>query len=347
MKAAVLVGREKIAIRDVEEPSPGKGEVLVAPKYAGICGSDVHIYKGEFEGRVTYPTIMGHEFAGIVHAVGEGVTGVAPGDKVTVDPVIPCMRCDACREGNTSGCLGLKLLGVDADGGFAEFVAADEKHVFTLPERVSVRDAAMVELFSIGVHASRRALLEPDDFVVVLGAGRLGLAILSVLKNTSAGTIVVTDVQEYRLDIARQIGADYCINAAKTNAVKEMREITSGRGADRVFEAVGHAEKSASGLAPVGEAAEMVRSAGRVVVLGQGNEPEAVFWRQFVWKEATITASRVTRGEFPRTLSLLEKGKLDPAPLITHEVPLDNAADAFAMIADGKEEAVKVLLKID
>jgi threonine dehydrogenase-like Zn-dependent dehydrogenase len=347
MKAAVLVARQKIQIKDVPEPKAGRGEVLVAPKYAGICGTDVHIFGGEFEARVKYPTILGHEFAGIVAEVGEGVTSVAAGDKVTADPIIPCMRCVACREGNTSGCRSLKLLGVDADGGFAQYVVAAEERVFRLPERVTVRDAAMVEIFSIGVHATRRGEVDPDDFVVVLGAGRLGLSIISVLKQSSAGTIVATDVRDSRLEIARKVGADYCINSAKKDAVKEVMALTDGVGADRVFEAVGHAARAASGLQPVGEAAEMVRNAGRVIVLGQGPEPEPVFWRPFVWKEATMTTSRVTRGEFPRAISMLAKGALNPAPLITHEVPLDYAADAFRLIVEGKEEAVKVLLKIE
>jgi len=346
MKAAVIVGREKVLVKEVPAPEPGRGEVLVAPRYAGICGTDAHIFLGEFEGRVKYPTTLGHEFAGIVEAVGEGVASFAPGDKVTVDPIIPCMRCVACREGNTSGCRSLKLLGVDLDGAMAEFVVAAEERTFRLPDRVSVRDGAMVEILSIGVHATTRGAIDPDDFVVILGAGKLGLSILTVLRTTAAGTIVVTDVKDYRLEIARKIGADYCIDSGRKNAVKEVLDMTGGRGADRVFEAVGSAQKSASGLQPVGEAAEMVRSAGRVIVLGQGPEPEPVFWRPFVWKEATLVTSRVTRGEFPRAISMLEKGVINPAPLITHEVPLEFVPDAFRMIADDKDQAVKVLVKI-
>ncbi|MCD6404275.1 MAG: alcohol dehydrogenase catalytic domain-containing protein, partial [Planctomycetes bacterium] len=266
MKAAVLVGRQKIEIKEVEEPQGGVGEVVISPKYTGICGTDIHIYAGEFEGRVGYPTIMGHEFAGVVRAVGDGVKNVVPGDKVTVDPIIPCMRCAACLEGSFSACQNLRLLGVDLDGGFAEAVVARENQVFALPERVSVKDAATVEILSVATHAVSRGRVEPADVVVVLGAGRLGLSILSVLRTTAAGTIVVTDVKEYRLDIARKIGADYCINAAKKDVVREVQALTDGRGADRVFEAVGHAHRSASGLQPVAEATEIVRHAGRVVI---------------------------------------------------------------------------------
>lgn len=347
MKAAVLVERQKIEIADVDRPEPGPHEVIVAPKFASICGTDVHIWQGQFEGRVKYPTIMGHEFAGIVEAVGEQVREVQPGDKVAVDPIIPCMHCAACREGNLSSCATLKLRGVDLDGGFAEAVVVGEEQVFQLPERLSVRDGAMTELFSVATHAVRRAQIDPADFVVVLGSGRLGLAILSVLKNSSAGTIVATDVLEYRLDIARKIGADYCINVAKKDPVHEVRSLTGGQGADRVIEAVGHAERSESGLAPVGEAVEMVRNAGRVVVLGQGEEPTSVLWRPFVWKEATLVASRVSRGEFPRAIWMLEQDLLDPSLLVTHEVPLDYVPEAMKMVAEGTEEAVKVLIKID
>lgn len=347
MKAAVLIGKEKIEIKDVAEPSPGPGEVLIAPKYAGLCGTDVHIYRGEFEQRVAYPRIMGHEFAGFVAAVGEGVSAVSAGDKVTVDPIIPCRRCAACREGSLSACRNLKLTGVDFDGGFAEAVVVGEGQVFKLPERVSVKDGATVEIFSVGTHATIRGRIDPGDFVVVLGAGRLGLALLSILATTGAGTIVATDVKEYRLDIARKIGAHYCINAAKKDVAKEIRSLTGGCGADRVFEAVGHAQKSASGLQPVAEAAEIIRPAGRVVILGQGPDSTAVFWRSFVWKEATLVASRVSRGEFPRVIAMIEGEQIDPSLFVTHEVPLEYLPDAFRMVEEGTEQAVKVLVKID
>ncbi len=347
MKAAVLVAREKIEVKEVESPEPGPREVLVAPKYAGICGTDIHIYQGEFEGRVRYPTIPGHEFAGIVEAVGQGVANVAVGDKVCIDPIIPCMECPACREGSLSACRSLRLRGVDLDGGLSEAAIASEEQVFRLPDRVSVKNAAMVEILSVATHAVRRARIDPADFVVVLGAGKLGLSILSVLRTTMAGTIVVTDVEEYRLDTARRIGADVCINAGKKNVVKEVLSLSDGLGADRVFEAVGHHKKSASGLAPVAEAAEIVRNAGRVVVLGQGPEPAPVFWRPFVWKEATIVASRVSRGEFARAISMIEKGVIDPTHIVTHEVPLEYVPDAFRMLADGSQEALKVIVKID
>jgi len=347
MKAAVLVAREKIEVKEVEAPQPGSREVLVAPKYTGICGTDIHIYQGEFEGRVRYPTIVGHEFAGIVEEVGEGVESIAAGDKVCIDPIIPCMECTACREGSLSACKNLKLRGVDLDGGLAEAAVVGADQVFKLPERVSVKDAAMVEIFSVATHAVRRGRIDPADFVVVLGAGKLGLSILSVLKTTGAGTIVITDLQDYRLDAARQIGADVCINAADKDTVKEVLSLTGGRGADRVFEAVGHAEKSASGLPPIAEAAEMIRNAGRIVVLGQGPDMAPVFWRSFVWKEATIVASRVSRGEFPRAISMIESGLLDPSHIVTHEVPLEYVPDAFRMLAEGTEEALKVIVKID
>lgn len=347
MRAAVLVGKEKIEIREVETPQPGPGEVLVAPKYAGICGTDIHIYLGEFEGRVRYPTIVGHEFAGIVEAVGEGVKDFAPGEKVCVDPIIPCRKCAACREGSLSACKNLRLRGVDLDGGLAEGAIVTEDQLFSLPERVSVKDGSTVEIFAVATHAVRRARIDPADFVVVLGAGKLGLSVLSVLKTTAAGTIVVTDIKDYRLDAARRIGADVCINAAKKDVIKDVNALTGGRGADRVFEAVGHAEKSASGLPPVAEAAEIIRNAGRIVVLGQGPDPEPVFWKPFVWKEATIVASRVSRGEFPRVVSMIESGLLDPSHIVTHEVPLEYVPDAFRMLAEGKEEALKVIVKID
>ena len=346
MLAAVLYGDRRIEVREIPEPEPGPGQVLLAPQYASICGTDQHVFQGEFRGRVEYPAVLGHEFSAVVEGVGEGVTGVVAGDRVTVDPIVPCMRCVACINGRLSACRRLRLLGIDLPGGFAQRVVAPAHSCFRVPEAVTLHDAALTELFSLGIHACRRARIEPGDVVVILGAGKLGLSILSVARLTAADTIIVTDRRARRLGAAENLGADVVLNIAQVDPVADVLERTDGEGADRVIEAVGHATPGITGKQPMTEAAEMVRSAGRVVVLGQGPDEEAVFWKPFVWKEAEIIASRVTLGEFPRTLRMLERGRLHPELIVTHELPLERVAEAFELMLDPEAGAIKVLLEI-
>ncbi|MFQ6049316.1 MAG: zinc-binding dehydrogenase, partial [Phycisphaerae bacterium] len=152
MKAAVQVADRRIEFCDVPTPSPGPGQVLVRSLQASICGSDQHVYKGEFAGRVKYPHIGGHEFAGVVEAVGQQVRGLSVGDRVVVDPLVWCGRCRACLEGHYSACRSLKLVGIDLPGGFAEYVCAEQDKCFKLPEEIGDEQAALIELYSVGVH---------------------------------------------------------------------------------------------------------------------------------------------------------------------------------------------------
>ncbi len=346
MLAAVLYDDCKIEVREVPDPEPGPGQVLLAPQYASICGTDQHVFPGEFKGRVTYPAILGHEFSAVVEVVGEGVTGFAAGDRVTVDPIVPCMRCVACINGRLSACRRLRLLGIDLPGGFAQRVVAPAHSCFRVPEEVTLHDAALTEPFSLGIHACRRARIEPGDVVVILGAGKLGLSILSIVQLTAADTIIVTDRRARRLEVAERLGADVVLDITRVDPVAEVVKMTGGEGADRVSEAVGHATPGITGKQPMTEAAEMVRSAGRVVVLGQGPDEEPIFWKPFVWKEAEIVASRVTLGEFPRTLRMLERGRLHPELIVTHELPLARIAEAFELMLSPEAGAIKVLLSI-
>ncbi|MCK4298855.1 MAG: alcohol dehydrogenase catalytic domain-containing protein [Planctomycetes bacterium] len=346
MLAAVLYDDGKIEMRELPDPEPGPGQVLLVPRYASICGTDQHVFQGEFKGRVEYPAVLGHEFSALVEAVGEGVEEFAPGDRVAVDPIVPCMHCAACVDGRLNACRRLKLLGIDLPGGFAQRVVAQAHACFRLPEEVTLHDAALTELFSLGIHACRRAQIEPGDVVVILGAGKLGLSVLSVARLTAADTIVVTDRLPYRLEVAKSLGADVALDVTQVDPVAEVMKVTGGEGADRVVEAVGHATPGVSRKQPMTEAAEMVRSAGRVVVMGQGPEEESVFWKPFVWKEAEIIASRVTLGEFPRALRMLAGGRLHPERILTHELPLERVADAFELMLDPGAGAIKVLLEI-
>ena len=347
MKAGILYNDRDIRVGDAPEPHVGPHQVLVAPSYTGICGTDLHIYRGEFRGRVQYPAIPGHEFGGVVQEVGQEVDGFQVGDRVVVDPVISCHSCPACRTGHLNACRTLKLLGIDLDGGFGQYVAAPASHVYPLPEEIPLSHAPMVEMYGLGHHVLRRGQVQSGETVVILGAGKLGLSILDVLcHSASPAQAIVTDLQPFRLETARKLGADYAINIQEEDPVQRVLEITGGVGADCVIEAVGHYHLVEGQEPPLAQAVNMIRTAGRVVTTGMGTQQSAVRFQTLVIKEAKIIASRVTRGEFPRAIRLLTRGLLHPELLITERMALGDIGAAFAQVDREDGETLKVVLDV-
>lgn len=346
MRAAVLVSRGRIEVRDLPGPRPKAGEVLVRVGHASICGSDHHVVRGEFEGRVKYPAVLGHEFWGVVEEAGAGATHPAPGTRVAVDPVQWCGACPACLEGSYSACRSLRLIGIDLPGAFAELVTAPAHSCFELPERFPGELGCLVEPCAIACHAVGRSELRPGDVAVVIGSGRIGLAIIDLLASSYAAEVVAVDVDPAKLALAKRLGAHRVIDSGEADPVREVLDATGGFGADRVFEAVGSWREIPGRLSPMEQAFAMVRGAGRVVVLGQGNEPAPVLWKPFVWREAEARTSRVTRGEFPRAVRLIAQGRMRPGVLVTHEFPLERAAEAFALLDDADAHAVKIRLTV-
>lgn len=347
MKAAVLFDDRDIRIADVPDPQIKEDEVLVSSRYAGICGTDLHVYLGEFHDRVAYPAILGHEFGGIVEEVGKAVQGIRPGDRVVVDPIISCHRCTACLTGHINACRTLKLLGIDLDGGFGQYVAVPSDRILLLPESIPLQDAPMVELYSIGHHALYRGRVQPGETVVILGAGKVGLSILDVLCHSAGPVWVVSvDKEDYRLDVAKKLGAEITINIEEQDPVAVVKELTKREGVDCVIEAVGHYTVAEGQESPLGQAVEMVRNGGRIVTLSLGTQRSEVFFKTFVIKEAELIASRVTCGEFPRAIRLLSKGLLHPELLITHRLPIRDVAAAFTQSAKEDPETIKVVLDV-
>lgn len=347
MRAARTVRERTIRCEDCPEPQTGPHGVKVAVGYAGICGSDIHVYRGEFAGRVQFPTTQGHEFAGTVVEVGDEVTHFKPGDRVAVDPIISCRRCPACLSGRYNACRSLRLLGIDLDGGFAQYVVADEEQCFLVPDSIDDRDAALVEIFSIGMHATAMSRIEPGDTVVVLGGGRVGLAVLQNLALTAAEKVAVVDISRPKLELARAFGAALTVDARETDAVRAVDDFTGGRGADVVIECIGEAAGgTVGGKSPLAQAVEMVRSAGRITVLGQGPEQYGIPWKMLVWKEATLQCSRVSHGEYPRVIAQMAAGRYRTGPFVSAEYPLEKAAEAFELVDREPPEVVKVMLRM-
>ena len=203
----------------------------------------------------------------------------------------------------------------------------------------------MVEMYGLGCHVLQRARVQPGETVAILGAGKLGLSVLDVLcHSANPATTIVTDMQSFRLETARKLGADYCIDITRDDPVKRTMEITQGVGVDCVIECVGHYHLTEGQEAPVAQAVRMIRAAGRVVTAGLGEQLSAVHFKTLVLKEAEIIASRVTMGEFPRAIRLLSRGILHPELLVTNEMPLHDVTSAFAQVDRDDPRTIKVVL---
>jgi threonine dehydrogenase-like Zn-dependent dehydrogenase len=345
VKAGILYNDREIRLGDAPDPRIRPDEVLIATRYAGICGTDLHIYRGEFHSRVKFPAIQGHEFGGIVEQVGDNVREFKPGDRVVVDPIISCHSCPACLSGHINACRTLKLLGVDLDGGFGQYVAAPVSHVYALPDNVPMKFAPMVEMYGLGHHVLQRGQVQPGETVAILGAGKLGLSVLDVLCHSASPAVtIVTDLQPFRLETARRLGADYTIDITQEDPLARVMEITKGNGVDCVIECVGHYHLAEGQEAPLAQAVQMIRTAGRVVTAGLGEQLSAVHFKTLVLKEAQIIASRVTLGEFPRAIRLMSKGLVHPELLVTQERPLRDIGPAFAQVDGEDPRTIKVVL---
>jgi len=346
MRAAVLVDAKNIELREMPSPDLPKGHLRVRPRYVGLCGTDVHVYRGEFAGRVTYPRVLGHEFSGVVEACGEDTGTWIQGQHVVVDPICWCERCPACLSGQVNACSGLKLYGIDMDGGLAESVVVPESKVFPVPDGLSLKDASIIELMAVACHATRRASIEPGDVVAVLGAGRLGLCLIGVLSTTSAAAIIAVDPSPERLEMAACLGATHTVDPTQTSPLDRVLEWTDGYGADRAIEAVGHFQPIEGVEPPCTLAMSMVRNGGRVVVMGQGDQAQSVIWKPFVFKEAQVVASRVTQGEFPRALRLARSKRISPGRIISKVFPLDRAKEAFHLLDASRPDILKIVVEM-
>lgn len=347
MKAGILYNDRDIRLGHAPDPNLKPDEVLIKSAYAGICGTDLHIYRGEFHNRVTFPAIQGHEFGGVIEEVGSEVQQFKAGDRVAVDPIISCHACTACLTGHINACRSLKLLGVDLDGGFGQYVAVPESHLYRLPDNVPMEHAPMVEMYGLGHHILQRGQVQPGETIVILGAGKLGLSILDVLCHSACpGTTIVTDLQPFRLETARKLGADVAINIMQEDPVARVMELTQGNGADCVIEAVGHYHAPEGQDGPLAQAVHMIRNGGRIVTAGLGEQLTAVHFKTLVIKEAQIIASRVTMGEFPRAIRMMARGLLHPDLLITHQMPLHDITAAFAKVDQDEPDTIKIVLDI-
>jgi len=338
MKAVVWHGGKDVRIEEVPDPKVNTDEVLVRVKSAGICGSDAHAFEGKSKRRVP-PLILGHEFSGVVADTGTGVLGFQNGDRVVVEPTISCGACEPCRNGRTNICTEIRFIGLHIPGAFAEYIAVPARKCYKLSDSVSFDEATLVEPLSVATHAVNMTPTKVGDNLLIIGSGVIGLMILQYARHRFGGNVFVTDLIDYKLDLAKRLGANATIHSGREDVSERLKELTNGKGADAVIEAVGVQDT-------LQQALTVVKKGGEVTITGLLQQIMQVDIMKLVTNEITIRGDYCyTSAEFKESLDLIATGKVQLKPLITHSFPLRDIADAVDVLTEGKEQHIKILLR--
>lgn len=317
MKAAVLNDDEDLRIEKVDIPTIGSEEVLISVEYCGVCGTDNHLYKGNFPS--PKPLILGHEFSGVVAEVGNNVSNVKKGDKVTADINMSCGVCYYCRTGNKLFCNDVKQLGVHIDGAFAEYIKAPASNVYKIPDEMSLFKGAFIEPLACVVHGQERTNITLGSSVAIIGAGTMGLTHAALAKLNGASRVIISEMNPERISKAKEMGVDYVINAKEVDPVEEVMRLTDGRGADYVIEAVGS-------IPTYTQAFKMVKRGGSLTVYGAAPADAEMTIKPFeiYSKELTIVGTYAgTYDTWVKAIELLKTNRFDPTPLISKTISLD------------------------
>jgi L-iditol 2-dehydrogenase len=339
MQALQLSRYRTLEMADLPTPTPGPDEVLIRVAACGICGSDVHGYDGS-SGRRIPPIVMGHEAAGRVAAVGENVKNFFVGEHVTFDSTIYCGSCDYCLSGHVNLCDKRQVVGVSCvdyrrAGAFAEFVVVPARIVYRLPESFPFEEAAMIEAVSVALHAVSLVKVAPQNNVLVVGAGMIGLLIVQALRAVGCSRIYASDVDQTRLNLAQEFGAVGLPEGP--GLAGQVKEITNGAGMDIVVEAVGI---NATVLAAI----DSVRKGGAVVLVGNVSAEVTLPLQKVVTRQIRLQGSCASAGEYPKAIALMSSGAIRVKPLITAIAPLEDGPQWFERLYAREPNVMKVVL---
>jgi L-iditol 2-dehydrogenase len=342
MKALVLSAYKHLEIDDVPVPQPAEDELLIRIKACGICGSDVHGFDGS-TGRRIPPIVMGHEAAGIVEAVGSRVSEFRVGDRVTFDSTVYCGLCFYCLRGQINLCEEREVIGVSTPlfrrmGAFAEYVTVPARIAYALPESMPFSHAALIEAASVAVHGASLTPLEPGDTAVVVGSGMIGLLTLQAVRQAGAERVFVVDLDDTRLEMARQLGATETFNSKKLDVVAEIQKRTAGRGADVAIECVGITDA-------VKLAVESVRKGGAVTLVGNVAPTIELGLQSVVSRQIRVQGSCASCGEYPECIAMMASGQIRVEPLVSAVAPLEEGASWFQRLYDREPGLLKVVLE--
>ncbi len=341
-KTAFLTAPERFEIMDSPMPECGEKDILVETEYVGICGSDVMFYYdptigGELD--VTLPIVLGHECAGRIAAVGSRVKGLAVGDRVALEPGVPCGTCKYCRSGRYNLCPDVNFMAAPPwkSGALSKYISHPADFAFKLPENVGTLEGAMIEPLSVGMHAAARAEVSPGQSVLILGAGCIGLMTLLACKNRGVSDITVADLFDNRLEKAKALGASRAINAAETDTIEEIARMTGGEGVELVFETAGSS-------ATAKQIPYLVQAGGKAVMVGNvhGSTPMDLF--EMNNKEADILSVFRYHHTFPAAVASVAAGNIPLKEAASDFYTFDQVNEAFACALNQKQSALKVII---
>lgn len=338
--ALVLHPNLELKVEERPEPKIKENEVLLAIHWTGICGTDLHMWAHGHAGHVTLtkPMILGHESSGTVVQVGKQVTHLKEGDRICVEPAIPCSNCDFCLSGRYNLCQNIDGRGYPFDGMCSHLYAHPAKWVFKLPDNVSFEEGALVEPLAVAVHACRRAGIAAGQNVLICGAGPVGLLTMLCAKAMAINKLCITDVIQSRLDLAKKIGADHAILVSSSQELRDQVKEAMGQLVDVAIDCCGSPHT-------VPPAILCTRPGGVVAVVGLGGEKASISLPDVVMNEVDIRGVSRYLNCYPIALSLLSTGAVDVRPLVTHRFQLSEAADAFRTASDPEADSVKVLIQ--
>ena len=340
MKQAVMTSPGKIEFHDVPVPPLAQGQVLVRMKRIGVCGSDIHVFHGK-HALTPYPVVQGHEVSGVIEKVGPGVTGFSPGQAVTFQPQVTCGTCYPCTHGDYHICDHLKVMGFQTTGAASELFAVDAKKVLRLPPGMSLEHGAMMEPLAVGVHALKRGGGSKGRKVLVLGAGPIGNLVAQAARGLGATDVLITDLSDYRLDLAARCGISGGVNPAKADLSESVRRRFGEGKADLILECVG-AQKTME------QAVAVARKGTDIIVVGVFGDKPVVDMGTVQDRELRLIGTLMYQEpDWKDAIALVEGGKVNLEPLVTDRYPFDRYLEAYKYIDANREKAMKVMITVE
>jgi len=335
MKSVVIAEPGKLVLETRTLPEPAAGEVRVKVKFASICGSDVHIWHGH-NPFARYPRVIGHEFFGVIDAVGAGVEAARIGERVAVDPVVSCGHCYPCSVGRPNVCSELQVIGVHRDGGFSEYAVAPARNAYRVPEAIPDKLASLIEPFTIAANICAFLQPQPNDVALIFGAGPMGLTAIQALKGVyKVKKAIVADRLPERLAMAKESGADVILDNSEIPLAAQLE----GEKPTLIIDAACHP-------AILAEAVALASPAARIGLLGFSGEPCTVTQQSLTSKELSLFTSRLNSQRFPQVIEWMEKGLIAPEKLVTHYLPLKDVEAAMTLFEKDPRSCCKVILEV-
>lgn len=338
MKQAILEKPEKIVFREVEKPEVSGREVLIKVERIGICGSDIKAYYGKHP-YIKCPIVQGHEFSGVVADMGQQVKGLKINDRVTVRPQLVCGRCYLCKQGDYNICENLKVIGCQAEGAAQEFLKVDSSLVVKLPPKMSFEEGAMVEPVAVAVHAVGRASRIKGQKVLVLGAGTIGNLTAQVAGAMGAAAVMITDLSNFRLRIARECRVEYTVNVARTDLLSQVIKHFGPGKADVIFECVGEE-------ATINQAINVARKGSEIIVVGVFDDKPVTDVGLIQDRELRLIGSLMYKQEdYETAIKLISQKKINLRPLMSRTFSFEDYPKAYRFLEKSGDKVMKVFIK--